>query len=465
MKKWILFLGFIAALIIMLTINDSEIKQAKTIFVDSNGNDSNNGSKLSPYRTLKKAALEAEAGSTVFIRKGIYKEKLSVIHSGTKSNPIIFKAYENEEVILSGESMKNTDGDASLVTIKNKNYITISGFTIQDLTTKQLDETVIGIYVTGSSSHITLANNHVKRIKTFAEDGNGHGIAVYGTGSMRDINIVGNTVEDLVLGASESIVLNGNINGFKIENNIVRRSNNIGIDLIGFEGISKDKKRDYVRNGAVKNNYVYEISSYGNPAYGENYSAGGIYVDGGKNITIEYNTLYKNDIGIEVTSEHANKYADNIKVLNNTVYNNFFTGISIGGYDEKRGGTKNSTISHNIIYRNDTKGLDGGQLLLQYDTHNNVIEKNILTAGSSRIFIANYFTSNKKNKLVRNVFHKEKGEDGIWIWKDKEYDSFKKFKIASNSDSTSSYLDPQYKNMDKFDFRLEKDSPAEHIVK
>lgn len=458
-------MGFIAALIIVLTINDSEIKQAKTIFVDSNGNDSNNGSKLSPYRTLKKAALEAEAGSTVFIRKGIYKEKLSVIHSGTKSNPIIFKAYENEEVILSGESMKNTDGDASLVTIKDKNYITISGFTIQDLTTKQLDETVIGIYVTGSSSHITLANNHVKRIKTFAEDGNGHGIAVYGTGSMRDINIVGNTVEDLVLGASESIVLNGNINGFKIENNIVRRSNNIGIDLIGFEGISKDKKRDYVRNGAVKNNYVYEISSYGNPAYGENYSAGGIYVDGGKNITIEYNTLYKNDIGIEVTSEHANKYADNIKVLNNTVYNNFFTGISIGGYDEQRGGTKNSTISHNIIYRNDTKGLDGGQLLLQYDTHNNVIEKNILTAGSSRIFIANYFTSNKKNKLVRNVFHKEKGEDGIWIWKDKEYDSFKKFKIASNSDSTSSYLDPQYKNMDKFDFRLEKDSPAEHIVK
>ncbi len=361
--------------------------------------------------------------------------------------------------------MKNTDGDASLVTIKNKNYITISGFTIQDLTTKQLDETVIGIYVTGSSSHITLANNHVKRIKTFAEDGNGHGIAVYGTGSTRDINIVGNTVEDLVLGASESIVLNGNINGFKIENNIVRRSNNIGIDLIGFEGISKDKKMDYVRNGAVKNNYVYEISSYGNPAYGENYSAGGIYVDGGKNITIEHNTLYKNDIGIEVTSEHANKYADNIKVLNNTVYNNFFTGISIGGYDEKRGGTKNSTISLNIIYRNDTKGLDGGQLLLQYDTHNNVIEKNILTAGSSRIFIANYFTSNKKNKLVRNVFHKEKGEDGIWIWKDKEYDSFKKFKIASNSDSTSSYLDPQYKNMDKFDFRLEKDSPAEHIVK
>lgn len=465
MKKWILFFLIIAAVMIVLTTNDTETKQDRTIFVDSNGDDSNNGTKLSPYRTLKKAALEAEAGTTVLIRKGIYKEKLSVIHSGTKLNPVIFKAYENEEVILSGESMENTDDDATLVTIKNKNYITISGFTIQDLTTEQLDETVMGIYVTGSSSHITVANNHVKRIKTFAEDGNGHGIAVYGTGSMRDINIVGNTVEDLMLGASESLVLNGNIDGFKIENNVVRRSNNIGIDLIGFEGISNDKKMDYVRNGVVKNNQVYEISSYGNPAYGENYSAGGIYVDGGKNITIENNTLYKNDIGIEVTSEHANQYADNIKVLNNTVYNNFFTGISIGGYDEERGGTKNSIISHNIIYRNDTMELNGGQLLLQYDTQNNVIEKNILTAGSSRIFIANYFTSNKKNRLARNVFHKEKGENGIWIWKDKEYDSFEKFTNASNSDATSSYLDPQYKNMDKYDFRLEKDSPAEHIVK
>lgn len=465
MKKWILFILVIAVVMITLTINHSNTEQNESIFVDINGNDLNDGSQSKPYRTLKKAALEAKAGTTVFIRNGIYNEKLSVIHSGTKSKPVIFQAYKNEKVVLSGKKMKSADGVTSIITIKNKNYVTISGLTIQDLTTKQKDETVMGIYVTGSSSHITLEKNHVKRIKTLAEDGNGHGIAIYGTGSMRDIKILGNTVEDLTLGASESLVLNGNIDGFKIENNVVRRSNNIGIDLIGFEGVSNDKKVDFVRNGVVINNKVYEISSYGNPAYGENYAAGGIYVDGGKNITIEKNTLYKNDIGIEVTSEHAKKYADNIKVLNNTIYNNFFTGISIGGYDKKRGGTKNSIISHNIIYRNDTKGLEGGQLLLQHDTQNNVIEKNILTAGTSRIFIANYFTSNRKNKLKRNVFHKENGEDGIWIWKEKEYDSFSKFKTASKSDSKSSYLDPKYKSVDKYDFRLEKDSPAENIVK
>lgn len=465
MKKIVVILLAAAAIIIVFVFNQSNAKQDRAIYVAINGNDQNNGTKSKPFRTLKKAASEAKAGTAVFIRKGTYHEKIVVKHNGTKSKPIVFQAYKNEKVVLSGKSVKNVGGTTSLVNINNKNYLTIKGLTIQDLITDLADETVIGIYVTGSSSHITLENNHVQRIETHADDGNGHGIAIYGTGPMKDLNILNNTVEDLILGSSEALVLNGDINGFKVENNLVRRSNNIGIDLIGFEGTSNNKKTDYVRNGAVKNNKVYEISSYGNPAYGEDYTAGGIYVDGGKNITIEKNTIYNNDIGIEATSEHAKKYADHINIINNTIYNNFYTGISIGGYDENRGGTINSTISQNIIYRNDTKELDGGQLLIQHDTKNNVIEKNILTAGPSRLFIANYFTTNQDNKLLKNVFHKEKGKTGIWIWKEEEYTSFPDFKIASKSDAPSKYLDPRYKNANKYDFNLKKDSPAKKIIK
>lgn len=464
MKKFYFILLVAVAMVIVFVLNNNEDKQDQVIYVATNGHDDNVGTKSKPFRTLKKAALEASAGTTVLIRKGNYHEKLVVKHSGTKSKPITFKAYNKEKVVLSGKDLKDVEEDVALVVINNKNYVTISGLTIQDLSTDLAGETIMGIYVTGSSSHITLDNNHVQRIETHADDGNGHGIAIYGTGTMKDINISNNTLEDLKLGASESLVLNGNIDVFKVENNIVRRSDNIGIDLIGYEGISNDKKVDFVRNGIVKNNIVYEISSYGNPAYGEDYAAGGIYVDGGKNITIEKNTVYKSDIGIEATSEHAKKYADNIKIINNIIYENFYTGISIGGYDENRGGTINSTISQNILYRNDTKGLDGGQLLLQYDTKNNVIERNVLTAGPSRIFISNYFTANQKNKLQKNVFHKEKGETGIWIWKEKEYTSFPKFQKASKSDEKSSYIDPKYQNANKYDFRLKEDSLARKIV-
>lgn len=464
MKKFYFILLVAVAMVIVFVLNNNEDKQDQVIYVATNGHDDNVGTKSKPFRTLKKAASEANAGTTVLIRKGNYHEKLVVKHSGTKSKPITFKAYNKEKVVLSGKDLKDVEEDVALVVINNKNYVTISGLTIQDLSTDLAGETVMGIYVTGSSSHITLDNNHVQRIETHADDGNGHGIAIYGTGTMKDINISNNTLEDLKLGASESLVLNGNIDVFKVENNIVRRSDNIGIDLIGYEGISNDKKVDFVRNGIVKNNIVYEISSYGNPAYGKDYAAGGIYVDGGKNITIEKNTVYKSDIGIEATSEHAKKYADNIKIINNIIYENFYTGISIGGYDENRGGTINSTISQNILYRNDTKGLDGGQLLLQYDTKNNVIERNVLTAGPSRIFISNYFTANQKNKLQKNVFHKEKGETGIWIWKEKEYTSFPKFQKASKSDEKSSYIDPKYQNANKYDFRLKEDSLARKIV-
>lgn len=464
MKKIYFILLVAVAMVIVFVLNNNEDKQDQAIYVATNGNDDNVGTKSKPFRTLKKAASEANAGTTVLIRKGNYHEKLVVKHSGTKSKPITFKAYNKEKVVLSGKDLKDVEEDVALVVINNKNYVTISGLTIQDLSTDLAGETVMGIYVTGSSSHITLENNHVQRIETHADDGNGHGIAIYGTGTMKDINISNNTLEDLKLGASESLVLNGNIDVFKVENNIVRRSDNIGIDLIGYEGISNDKKVDFVRNGIVKNNIVYEISSYGNPTYGKDYAAGGIYVDGGKNITIEKNTVYKSDIGIEATSEHAKKYADNIKIINNIIYENFYTGISIGGYDEDRGGTINSNISQNILYRNDTKGLDGGQLLLQYNTKNNVIERNVLTAGPSRIFISNYFTTNQKNKLQKNVFHKEKGETGIWIWKEKEYTSFPKFQKASKSDEKSSYIDPKYQNANKYDFRLKEDSLARKIV-
>ncbi|ECD6517501.1 hypothetical protein E2329_23890, partial [Salmonella enterica subsp. enterica] len=90
-----------------------------------------------------------------------------------------------------------------------------------------------------SSSHIVIENNVVRKISTMNEDGNAHGIAVYGTEGIKNIVIRNNVVQDLKLGASEALVLNGNIDGFIIEGNTVRNNDNIGIDLIGYEGTGK----------------------------------------------------------------------------------------------------------------------------------------------------------------------------------------------------------------------------------
>lgn len=440
-----------------------EAKEVKTIYVATNGQDTWSGTKEKPLKTLKKAATKATAGMAIIIRKGTYKEPLIIQHSGTKQKPIRFQAAPHEKVVISGENVKSVNGEKALIYIKSKQYITVKGLTLQNVTTKKTNETPMGIYVTGSSRAIRLQQNHIHHIQTNAKNGNAHGIAVYGTGAMKDIRIQQNTVENLKLGASEAVVLNGNIDGFDISKNVVRRNDNIGIDVIGYEGVATNKKYDYVRNGTITANTVSDISSYGNPAYGKNYAAGGIYIDGAKNVRIANNRVYQNDLGIEATSEHRGKYAENITIEHNTIYYNRYTGISVGGYDVKRGGTKNSIIRLNTLYQNDTKNLYGGQLLLQHYVENNRIERNVMTPSRSRLFIVNDAKTNRENLLKRNIYDQTDQKNGLWMWKTKEYDRFLDFQKATKSQD-SLYTKVQYRNVKNQDFQLVKGSKAEKWI-
>jgi hypothetical protein len=52
--------------------------------------------------------------------------------------------------------------------------------------------------------------------------------------------------------------------------NIVHNNDNIGVDAIGFEGVGPAGS-DQAKYGVISGNTVYNISSYGNPAYGNQY--------------------------------------------------------------------------------------------------------------------------------------------------------------------------------------------------
>lgn len=69
-----------------------------TIYVATNGDDSNDGTVDNPYKTLSKAVSEMSAGTTCIIREGVYREVLDVSASGTSSNPITIKAADGEKV-------------------------------------------------------------------------------------------------------------------------------------------------------------------------------------------------------------------------------------------------------------------------------------------------------------------------------------------------------------------------------
>lgn len=63
----------------------------------ANASDSNPGTEAAPWKTLRKAAATARAGQTVLVKAGVYYETLNPGASGTLGNPIIFKAYPDDE--------------------------------------------------------------------------------------------------------------------------------------------------------------------------------------------------------------------------------------------------------------------------------------------------------------------------------------------------------------------------------
>lgn len=95
----------------------SQTSLGKTYYVaqTETASDDNSGSAFAPFKTLAKASSVAQAGDTVIIRGGVYRETLAPQNSGTASSPITFRAAEGEKVVISANDELNPlvqyDGD------------------------------------------------------------------------------------------------------------------------------------------------------------------------------------------------------------------------------------------------------------------------------------------------------------------------------------------------------------------
>ena len=414
----------------------------KEIHVCSYGNNIiGNGTIDNPFKTIQYALTYVEKGAQILIHDGVYSPfVVDKSCSGTKEEPVVIKSYNNEKVVIQGV----WDEESITIHFVNAENITLDGLEVVG--------GGLGIYVISDRTiknktleNITISNCLVHKIRGM------HGIAVYAWNDMAPIkNLVIKNCEvyDCRLDSSESIVINGNIDGFEIYGNKVHDNNNIGIDMIGFEGKAIHDKNysgnkydvDFVRNGKCHNNFVYNISSLDNEAYYENplasqkdttgeynLCANGIYVDGAQNIDIYDNFIYNCDIGIEVATEHSPDDNEIFRVFGINVYNNLiadcydYTGFAFGGYDHNLGYTencnfynntflngniafeiqrsKNNNIHHNLIV-DYSFGIDFNNMIYEKDLVNN-IENNIYC--TSKHF-NEYFNSKNYSldKLISN---------------------------------------------------------------
>lgn len=465
---------FLTLFALILCVSGAFGQTNTSFYVATTGNDSNSGTEKSPWLTMQHAADTARAGSIVNVRGGIYQELVSINASGNSSDGYItFRSYPGETAILDATRF-TPNARSAILTIHNQSYVRIEGFEIRNYRTAEHRLTPMGISVMGAGSHIELLKNNVHHIEqTFpgrdapGSGGNGFGIAVYGTDAktpISDLIIEGNEVHHLKTGSSESLVVNGNVTNFRITHNVVHDNNNIGIDVIGFERTASDPAVDQARDGVVSGNLVYNITSKGNPAYREDESSDGIYVDGGTRVIIEQNIIHDVDFGIELASEHKDRATSYITARNNLIYHCHTAGVSIGGYAPERGHTDHCTVVNNTLYGNDTSSTGSGEFQMQWNMADNIFENNIVQAGAHCLITVNRSEVDRKKPpatIDHNLYYCVSGAQASrWAGASATVKGFDKYVEATGNDRHSHFSDPSFIDPAENNFHLKSDSPA-----
>jgi hypothetical protein len=419
-------------------------------YVDgAQGNDQNDGLTLATaWKTIQKSFDAAVAGSTVMIKGGTYYEQLAVHVSGTAGNPVTFTNYNNEQVIIDGSKISGT----TIVTITDKKFLIFRNLTVQNITKNNAVGILVSANKTGGVSDLTFRNVVLKNIKwtssastTPNSNQNAQPFIAFGFGTAQ-ANAITNLVIDSceftgnITGFSESLSLDGNIDGFTITNNKVHDNTNIGIAAIGHYGVSSNSALDQSRNGLIRGNTCFNnVSNYA--------TSGGIYVDGGKDIKIDRNITYQNGYGIEIGNEE-NGTASNITVTNNLIYLNQVTGLAIGGYDDgTTGQVTNCIIRNNSFFKNNTNNDGSGEFYMTKASTCTIGNNVFYTNSQNTLFSLENISPQTGNIIDYNDWYTPTGNasDININWRNTSYESFTTYKTSTVN---SRHVDPGFLHVD-----------------
>jgi len=412
--------------------------------------------------TLQTAIDQASAGDTITVRERDgsntpYFEKLTITTSGISLVAEISHTPIIDGTGVAGAHMISIDGSASPV-----NDVLVRGFEIRNHLNVSDGS---GVRIVGAGDNIQIIANEIHHIT--GDDA--MGITVYATKATPISNLVidGNTIRDCEPARSEALVLNGNVDGFQVSNNLVRDVNNIGIDCIGGETDIQPNPNLVCRNGVIRGNTVIRANSQYEGGYGA-----GIYVDGGRDVVIENNIVTGSDLGIEIGAENAGLLTENIVVRNNVLYANEKAGIVFGGYASNVGRASNNSFTGNTLYKNNTLGPSGhgrffngngvAEIWVQFGS-NNRIANNIVYAGSEDVFIGSYEPAeNSPNSFDFNLYFSDTGgiADGEFGDHGTEHSGFAAWQSGSGQDANSLATNPQLTDPANADFHIAAASPA-----
>jgi hypothetical protein len=450
-------------------------RSGKTYYVSTSGNDNNAGTLSAPWRTIQKAANTVQAGDTVQVRAGTYNELVTLKTSGNAtSGYITFQNYPGESPIVDGTGLVvGSSGQTGLFSLEGTfNYIVIQGFEIRNYSSSARGKVPVGIDFEGAGSNIEILNNHIHNIVqtlSSCNAANALAIALYGTqapASINNVTLYGNEIDHNTTGCSENVSFDGNVQYFVQAKNQVHDGDNIGLDNIGFEGVSPNSSYDQARDGWVFQNTIYNISSTANPVYHNQVGADAYYCDGCARIIVERNLIHDSDLS-EMASEHSGHNSSYVMFRNNIIYHSLYVGLSIGGYSKNVGGTDHCVIVNNSLWDDGTYGSSGlGEFQIQYYATNNTVENNIFDDYTlSSKYLVYDFTSSEPNPAVMdyNIYYDTAGSaTTLFDWQGKSQTGFAAYRTASGQETHSQFADPLYTNVttSPYNFDLASGSPA-----
>ncbi len=377
-------IAWVAGILFLLMATEA---MGTTYYVDKNSiggicSDSNPGTIVQPWCSIKYAANTLVAGDTVNIRQGTYSETdIYPSRSGTSGNYITYKVYQNENVTIDA-----TGADDSAFYIYNLDYIKIDGSGLDNQIHLYFEKGdwvimlrasdyvwVTHVDVSGSpyNDGLKLTSDHqggqgdddsgskhcIIEYSSFHDNGD-YGIKLTGYGTSYNTIRYNNFYSN---GATGSDKYGMQISGGEYEDNQPQHNelygnkfyNNLGCGIHLYES-----SNNILRENEFYNNGI----GTSNPARGISLSLNS------KNNLVYGNRVYNNNYyGIECSS-----HADSNKIYNNIIYDNAEEGIMIQGGSSK-----------NEIYSNTISGGTNGGIYLSSDTQDTIIKDNIvLTMGT-----------------------------------------------------------------------------------
>ena len=122
-------------------------------FVQTNGNDTNDGSACRPWATIQHAADAVNAGQTVIVGDGTYVETVSINHGGTASAPVVFKSLNKWDAKIKPTSTA-ANGNYT-VSMSGVSYVTVQDF---EITATPTTDSAVKFYL-GSPNNAVVGNN------------------------------------------------------------------------------------------------------------------------------------------------------------------------------------------------------------------------------------------------------------------------------------------------------------------